>query len=70
MVYWLQYIMEFDFSARPIYPVNQQIVLDELVVPKNQRAGKIKQNNMKVQIHTFTGEKDYKYSNNFRNSIV
>jgi len=45
-------------------------MLGEPVIFKDQRAGKIKQNNMEVQIHIFTGEKDYKHSNNFRNSIV
>jgi len=44
---------------RPIYLVNQWIVLDEPVVFKDQRAGRIKWSDIEVQIHTITGGKNY-----------
>ena len=55
---------------RPIYLVNQRIVSGEPVVSKNQRAGRIKQSDIEVQIHTITGGKYYGKVGNFRDSAV
>ena len=55
---------------QPIYPVNQWIVSGELVVSKDQRARRIKQNDIEVQIHTITGGKYYGQVGNFRDSAV
>jgi len=55
---------------RPIYPVNQWIVLGEPVVSKDQRAGRIKWSDIKVQIHTITGGKNYGQVGNFRDGAV
>lgn len=46
------------------------IILSESVVSKNQRARKIKQSNIKVQIHIITDRKDYRQINNFGDIIV
>ena len=46
------------------------IILSESVVSKNQRARKIKQSNIKVQIHIITDRKDYRQINNFEDIIV
>ena len=54
----------------PIYLVNQQIVLGEPVVSKDQRAGRIKQSDIKVQIHTITSGKSYGQVGNFGDSAV
>jgi len=54
----------------PIYLVNQYIVSGEPVVSKDQRAGKIKQSNIEVQIHTITGGRNYGQVGNFRNGAV
>jgi len=53
-----------------ICPVNQQIVLGEPVVSKNQRAERIKQSNIEVQIHTITGRKNYGQVSSFGDSAV
>jgi len=50
--------------------VNQEIVSDNLVVFKNQRVGKNKQSNIEVLSYIFTRRKDYRQSNNLRNSAV
>jgi len=42
----------------------------EPVVSKDQRAGKIKQSDIEVQIHTITGRKDYGQIGNFRDGAV
>jgi len=55
---------------QPIYPVNQWIVLGEPVVSKDQRAGKIKQSDIEVQIHTITGGKYYGQVGNFGDGAV
>ena len=55
---------------RPIYPVNQWIVPDEPVVSKDQRAGRIKQSDIEVQIHIITGGKNYGQIGNFRDGAV
>ena len=55
---------------RSIYPVNQWIVSDELVVSKNQRAERIKQSDIEVQIHAITSGKIYGQVGNFRDSAV
>ena len=55
---------------QPIYPVNQWIVSGELVVSKDQRARRIKQNDIEVQIHTITGGKYYGQVGNFGDSAV
>ena len=55
---------------QPIYPVNQWIVLDEPVISKDQRAERIKQSDIEVQIHIITGGKNYGQVCNFRNSAV
>jgi len=55
---------------QPIYPANQWIVLGEPVVSKNQRAGRIKQSNIEVQIHTITGKENYGQVGNFRDSAI
>ena len=55
---------------RPIYPVNQWIVSGELVVSKDQRAGRIKQSDIEVQIHTITGGKYYGQVGNFGDGAV
>jgi len=59
--------MEF---YQPIYPVNQWIVSGEPVVSKNQRAGKIKQSDIEVQIHIITGGKNYGQVGNFGDDTV
>ena len=55
---------------RPIYSVNQQIVLGKPVVSKDQRVGKIKWSDIEVQIHTITGRKNYGQVSNFRDGAV
>ena len=55
---------------QPIYPVNQWIVSGELVVSKNQRAGKIKRSDIEVQIHTITSGKNYRQVGNFGDGAV
>jgi len=55
---------------RPIYPVNQQIVSGEPVISKDQRAGRIKQSDIEVQIHTITSGKNYEQVGNFRDGAV
>ena len=55
---------------RPIYLVNQWIVPDEPVVSKDQRAGRIKQSDIEVQIYTITGGKNYGQIGNFRDGTV
>jgi len=55
---------------QPIYPVNQQIVSGKPVVSKDQRAGRIKQSNIEVQIHTITSGKYYGQVGNFRDGAV
>ena len=55
---------------RPIYPVNQWIVLGEPVVSKDQRAGKIKWSDIEVQIHTITSGKYYGQIGNFGDGAV
>ena len=55
---------------RPIYLVNQWIVLGEPVVSKNQRAGRIKQSDIEVQIHTITSRKYYRQVSNFGDGAV
>ena len=42
----------------------------ELVVSKDQRAGRIKQSNIKVQIHIITGWKNHEQVGNLRDSAV
>ena len=42
----------------------------EPVVSKNQRAGRIKQSNIEVQIYTITGRKNYGQVDNFGDSTV
>ena len=44
------------------YPVNQRIVAGEPVVSKNHRARQIKWSHIKINIHTFTGQKFYRQS--------
>jgi len=76
MVCWPQYKKKQDFLQRwtevyrPIYLVNQWIVLGEPVVSKDQRAGRIKQSDIEVQIHIITGEKNYEQVGNFRDNTV
>ena len=55
---------------QPIYPVNQWIVSGEPVVSKDQRVGRIKQNDIKVQIHTIIGGKNYGQVGNFGDGAV
>ena len=55
---------------RPIYPVNQWIVLGKPVVSKDQRVGRIKQSDIEVQIHTITSGKNYEQVGNFRDGAV
>ena len=55
---------------QPIYPVNQWIVLDEPVISKDQRAGRIKQSDIEVQIYTITSGKDYEQIGNFRDGAI
>ena len=45
-------------------------MLGELVVSKDQRAGRIKQSDIEVQIHTITGRKNYEQVSNFGDSVV
>jgi len=45
-------------------------VSDELVVSKDQRVGRIKQDDIEVQIHTITGGKNYGQVGNFEDSAV
>jgi len=40
------------------------------VVSKNQRARRIKQSNIEVQIYTITGGKNYRQVSNFGNGAV
>ena len=44
------------------YPVNQQIVAGEPVVSKNHGARRIERSHIKINIHTFTGQKFYRQS--------
>ena len=55
---------------RPIYLVNQQIVLGKPVVSKNQKAEKIKQSDIEVQIHIITSGKNYRQVGNFGDGAV
>ena len=55
---------------RPIYPINQWIVLDKPVVSKDQRAGRIKWSDIEVQIHTITSGKNYGQVGNFGDGAV
>jgi len=55
---------------QPIYLVNQWIVLGEPVVSKDQRAGRIKQSDIEVQIHTITSGKYYEQVSNFGDGAV
>ena len=55
---------------QPIYPVNQQIVLGEPVVFKDQRAGRIKWGDIEVQIYTITSMKNYGQVGNFGDGVV
>ena len=55
---------------QPIYPVNQWIVSGEPVVSKDQRAGRIKQSDIEVQIHAITSEKHYGQVGNFRDGAI
>ena len=57
-------------AYQPIYPVNQWIVSDKPVVSKDQRAGRIKWNDIEVQIHTVTSGKNYGQVGNFGDSAV
>jgi len=45
-------------------------VLDEPVVSKNQRAGRIKQSNIEVQIYTITSGENYGQVSNFKDNVV
>jgi len=45
-------------------------VLGKLAVSKNQRAGKIKQSDIEVQIHTITGGENYRQVSNFGDDAV
>ena len=51
MIYWLQCKKKRGFPAK--------IVSDKPVVSKDQRAGKIKQSDIEVQIYTITSGKNY-----------
>ena len=55
---------------QPIYLVNQWIMSGELVVSKNQRAKKIKQIDIKVQIYAITSGKNYRQVGNFEDGAV
>jgi len=55
---------------QPIYLVNQWIVLGKPVVSKDKRAGRIKQSDIEVQIHTITSGKNYGQVGNFRDGAV
>jgi len=73
MVYWPQceiFLQRWTEVYQPIYPVNQQIVLGEPVISKDQRAGRIKQSDIEVQIHTITGGKYYEQVGNFRDGAI
>ena len=59
--------MEFYW---PIYPVNQWIVLGKPVISKDQRVGRIKWSDIKVQIYTITGGENYGQVDNFGDSAV
>jgi len=45
-------------------------VLDKPVISKNQKAGRIKQSNIEVQIHTIISGKDYGQIGNFKDGAV
>ena len=64
------FLQKWTEVYQPIYPVNQWIVLGEPVVSKDQRAGIIKQSDIKVQIHTITGGKHYGQVGNFRDGAI
>ena len=76
MVCWLWRKKKWDFLQRwievyqPIYLVNQWIMLGKPIVSKDQRAKKIKQSDIKVQIHTIVGRKNYGQVGNFGDSTV
>ena len=55
---------------QPIYPVNQWIVSGKPVVSKNQRAGRVKQSYIEVQIYTITSGKNHEQVGNFRDGTV
>ena len=46
------------------------ILIGEPVVSKDQRAGRIKRSDIKVQIHTITSGENYGQVSNFRNSAI
>jgi len=50
--------------------INQWIMSGEPVVSKDQRAGRIKQSNIEVQIYTITSGKDYGQIGNLRDGAV
>ena len=62
IVCWLQCKKEQGFP--------EKIVSGEPVVSKDQRAGRIKQSDIEVQIHTITGGKNYGQVGNFGDSAV
>jgi len=45
-------------------------VSDKPIVSKDQKAGRIKWNNIEVQIYGFTKAKNHRQSNSFRNSAI
>ena len=55
---------------RSIYLVNQQIVSGKPVVSKDQRVGRIKWSDIKVQIYTITSGKYYEQVGNFGDGTV
>jgi len=55
---------------QPIYLVNQWIVSGKPVVSKDQRAGRIKQNDIEVQIHIITSGKNYGQVGNFGDGTI
>ena len=48
----------------------QSLIIVEGVVSKDQRAERIKQSDIEVQIHTITGGKNYGQVGNFRDGVV
>ena len=55
---------------QPIYLVNQWIVSGELVVFKDQRVGRIKWSDIKVQIYAITSGKHYGQVGNFGDNAI
>ena len=83
-IWWLQRVSRKDGDANGVLAMiwqearffckdgqnNQWIMSGEPVVSKDQRAERIKWNNIEVQIHIITSGKNYRQVSNFRDSAI